>query len=100
MKVKRFNEYIIKSTKEEVTNPGTHSTTIKIASNGEGLLGVDKTPHKVEKWLNDFIKHRSQIINISARRDKGLIEDYTVTYWEIVVPEDWDYEYEQSKNKN
>lgn len=80
----------MKSIIEEAKNPGTHETIIKVASNGEGLLGIEKTVSKIEKWVNTVIKHRCQIINISVKRDKGLIDDYTVTYWDIVVPEDWD----------
>lgn len=96
-KAKRLEEYILKITKEEVIKPGTHNTTIKIATNGEGLLGIDKRADKIEKWINEFIIHRSQIINISAKRDKGYIDDYIVTYWEVVVPKDWDLEYEKQE---
>lgn len=96
-KEKRLEEYIIASTKEEVIKPGTHNTTIRISTNGEGLFGIDKSVDKIEQWINTFIKHRSQIINISAKRDKGYIDDYIVTYWEVIVPDDWDLEHKQSK---
>lgn len=87
---KRLEEYIVKAIKEEIMKPGTHDTTIKIRTHGEGLFGVGKSTDKIESWLNSVIKHRGQIINISAKRDQGLIEDYIVTYWDIIIPDDWD----------
>ena len=86
----KLEKYIGKAIKEEILKPGTHDTTIKIRTHGEGLFGVGKTTDKIENWVNSIIKHRGQIINISAKRDQGLIEDYIVTYWDIVVPEDWE----------
>lgn len=75
-------QILLKMIIEESRNPGTYPTEIGIARIGEGMfLKIGKSVEEARKFINSLILHRVQIINISARADTGLLDEYIVTYW-------------------
>lgn len=78
--IKTIQEMII----EEIRLPGTHKTYFKVDRIGEGLFwGFSKTTEEATKFLNEIIYNQKQVINICARGDDSLLQDYIVTYWKI-----------------
>lgn len=69
---------------EEYKNPGTYPTKINVQRTGEGFfVQVGKTTVDATNFINSIICHRCQIINIAAKADKHLLDQYIVTYWYI-----------------
>lgn len=79
-KVKRV---IIDKILEEHKIPGNYDTRIEVARISDMYTGMNqiKTTPEVKKFINDRIYHRVQIINISSKSDKSILEEYIITYW-------------------
>lgn len=79
-----FTKVMLPKVLEESKTPGTHPTKINVARTGEGFfLSVGKTTLAATDFINNTICHRCQIINISAKADKHLLDQYILTYWYI-----------------
>ena len=69
---------------EEAKTPGTYPTKINVARTGEGhFVQVGKTTAEATQFINSIVCHRCQVMNISTKADKSLLDQYIVTYWYI-----------------
>ena len=69
---------------EEAKTPGTYPTIINVARTGEGhFVQVGKTTAEATQFINSIVCHRCQVMNISTKADKSLLDQYIVTYWYI-----------------
>lgn len=74
---------------EEAKSPGTYPTKINVARIGEGFfIEVGKTTVEATNFINSIVCHRCQVMNISAKADKHLLDQYIVTYWYIENQDD------------
>ena len=87
---------------EEYKNPGTYQTKINVARTGEGFfVQVGKNTVEATNFINSIICHRCQVMNISAKADKSLLDQYIVTYWYIEgEAEIFNEIYNKIKNEN
>lgn len=100
--LKEINEkakrVIIEKILEEHKIPGNYDTRIEVARISDMYTGMNqiKTTPEVKKFINDRIYHRVQIINISSKSDKSILEEYIITYW---VLEDQEEIYKKIKTE-
>lgn len=79
-----FRQVMLPKVLEEYRNPGTYPTKINVARTGEGFfIEVGKNTVEATNFINSIVCHRCQVMNISAKADKFLLEQYIVTYWYI-----------------
>lgn len=88
-KRKKLKKFLRKATIDEIRNPGMYKTLMRVRDiNEDGVKIIDSLD--VEKWINRLIFNRAQIIDIYCSKDKNVIKDYVLTYWEVVAPKDWE----------
>ena len=79
-----FRKVMLPKILEEHRSPGTYPTRINVARTGEGFfIQVGKNTVEATNFINSILCHRCQVINISAKADKSLLDQYIVTYWYI-----------------
>ena len=79
-----FKKEMLPKILEESKNPGTYPTKINVARTGEGhFVQVGKTTAEATEFINSIVCHRCQVMNISTKADKSLLDQYIVTYWHI-----------------
>ncbi|WP_066875199.1 hypothetical protein [Clostridium mediterraneense] len=86
---KKLKRFMRKATLDEIRNPGMYRTLMRVRDIAEDGVQI-KNSIDIEKWLNKLVYNRAQIIDIYCNKDKNIIKEYVVTYWEVVPPKDWE----------
>ena len=79
-----FKKEMLPKILEEAKTPGTYPTKINVARTGEfHFVQVGKNTAEATQFINSIVCHRCQVMNISTKADKSLLDQYIVTYWYI-----------------
>ena len=74
-----FKKEMLPKILEEAKTPGTYPTKINVARTGEGhFVQVGKTTAEATQFINSIVCHRCQVMNISTKADKSLLDQYIV----------------------
>lgn len=88
-KRKKLKKFLRKATIDEIRNPGMYKTLMRVRDISEdGVKIIDSLD--VEKWLNRLVFNRAQIIDVYCTKEKNVIKEYVLTYWEVIPPRDWE----------
>ena len=72
-----FKKEMLPKILEEAKTPGTYPTKINVARTGEGhFVQVGKTTAEATQFINSIVCHRCQVMNISTKADKSLLDQY------------------------